>query len=338
MPAAVSEKLKTCLSLAGGCLLALSLAACTQTVEPEPEPEEPILVRQPGRADWGLSSSARIVTRVKVDKPYVALTFDDGPHRTLTPRVLDILKKHGAHATFFVLGRSAVGKSSILARMVEEGHEVGNHSWSHINMRSSSEEQIFREMDRTNATIERATGYTPWVMRPPYGAFNSRLANSIYKRYGTPAILWDVDTQDWRRPGVQKVVRRAVDRARPGSVILLHDIHPSTIAAVEDIVTGLQARGFKLVTVSELLASGPAGAPRVKGGKKTEPAEAPTAVSGEKEAGGEAFTSQKQPPLPEETPAAAKSAQPIAEPLPPALLKPAASGEEASEQEPAEEE
>ncbi len=196
------------------------------------------------------------IARVNVPGPYVAVTFDDGPHAALTPQVLDIFNRHGAHATFFVQGQNATRNRNLLARAVAEGHEVGSHTWSHINMRASSREKIVSELDRTAAVIEEATGSRPKVMRPPYGSVNQPLVDMVYKRYGTPSIMWDVDTNDWRKPGVEIVVRRAVGQAKPGSIILLHDIHSSTVAAVEDIVTGLQARGFKLVTVSELIALG----------------------------------------------------------------------------------
>ncbi len=191
-----------------------------------------------------------------VPGPYVAVTFDDGPSASLTPRVLDIFNSHGAHATFFVQGQNAAHNRSLLARAAAEGHEIGSHTWNHINMGTSSTATIVNQLDRTAEVIEQATGRRPKVMRPPYGSINSSLVNLVYNRYGTPAILWDVDTNDWRKPGVQTVVNRAVNGARPGSIILLHDIHASTVEAVEGIVTGLQARGFKLVTVSELIALG----------------------------------------------------------------------------------
>ncbi len=317
------------------CALALLLEGCRHVPEAQDsgKPPLPEAVWKPGRADWGMTPSARRVSHVRVEKPYVAVTFDDGPHPSLTPQVLDIFRKHDARATFFVLGRSSTGNRSLLARAVAEGHEIGAHSWSHINMRSSSTERIFREFDRTFSVVEQATGYRPWVIRPPYGAVNARLVNLMYERYGTPAILWDVDTRDWRRPGVQKVIRRAVDNAQPGSIILLHDIHPSTIAAVEGIVTGLQKRGFQLVTVSQLLAAGPAGKPEVTplaGKGKAEKEAASEAVpqghpliapSGEKEEDDAPVTSQKQPSLPPpHGPVDEEAESRLAEPLPPVLL------------------
>ena len=196
------------------------------------------------------------IARVQVPGPYVALTFDDGPSAAYTPHVLDILRRRGAKATFFVLGENAVRHKEILARAVAEGHEIGSHTWSHVKMTSAGAQRLQSELDRTAEVIRAATGRAPAVMRPPYGATNAKLIDWVMQRYGTPSILWDVDTQDWKHPGVGVVVSRVLHKSRRGSIILLHDIHASTLAAVDDIVAGLQARGFKLVTVSELIAMG----------------------------------------------------------------------------------
>lgn len=195
------------------------------------------------------------VSRVQTPEMLVALTFDDGPSSAHTPRVLDILHRYGAKGTFFVLGSNAKRCSSIVARAAAEGHEVGVHTWSHINMARSSMSKIDSEVSRTSDVIRSITGKTPLVMRPPYGATTAGIVRHMYDSYGMRSILWDVDTQDWRKPGVSTVINRAVNKAKPGSIILVHDIHASTLAAIEGIVTGLQARGFKLVTVSQLMAS-----------------------------------------------------------------------------------
>lgn len=194
------------------------------------------------------------VSHVNVPGNYVALTFDDGPSPSLTPRVLDILKQYDAKATFFVVGRSVEKNKDILARAVAEGHEIGSHTWSHIKMTTSGTARVIDEMDRSCAAIKNATGFAPKVMRPPYGAVNANIVSLMKSRYGMPTIMWDVDTRDWQHPGVSVVINRAVGKARPGSIILLHDIHESTLQAVEGIVSGLQARGFRIVTVSQLLA------------------------------------------------------------------------------------
>lgn len=253
-------------------LISLVLAACsTQQQQKDDTPELPLPPTEqpttPGQTEpqvkpvgpdkpFKPSMPGMRVSSVSVPGKYVAITFDDGPSSSLTPQVLDILKRHGASATFFVLGDNASRNPSILARAVAEGHEIGNHTYSHIKMTSASAETIRSEISRTAAVIESATGRKAKVMRPPYGATNANIVSNMFNNYGMRSILWNIDTQDWRHPGVGVVVQRAVGGAKPGSIILLHDIHSSTLAAVEGIVTGLQARGYKLVTVSQLIEMG----------------------------------------------------------------------------------
>lgn len=193
------------------------------------------------------------VSQVPVKGKYVALTFDDGPHASFTPQALAILNRHGAKGTFFMLGQNAARNRSLVARVAAEGHEVGVHTWSHIKMNSNPRARVDSEISRTQNLLGNITGVYPRVMRPPYGATSKALVEHMYKRYGMASIMWDVDTLDWRKPGVGKVVSTAVNKAKPGSIILVHDIHGSTLSALEGIVTGLQARGFQLVTVSELM-------------------------------------------------------------------------------------
>lgn len=200
------------------------------------------------------------VARVPVSGMYVALTFDDGPSPATTPQALEILRRNGAHGTFFVTGANASRHQALLARMAAEGHEIGVHSWSHAQLTRCSAAKVDHEIADTAEVIRRATGQAPKLMRPPYGATNAALNKRMMADYGLRTILWDVDTLDWRHPGVQRVIDTAVGKARPGSIILVHDIHASTIAALEGIVQGLQARGFKLVTVSQLIALSRSGA------------------------------------------------------------------------------
>lgn len=218
------------------------------------------LVEQPAEAVTPQTFTPKMpgkrISQVSVPGPYVAVTFDDGPSPANTPKILDILKRHNAKATFFVLGQLAAQHKGILARAVSEGHEVAAHTWSHIKMTGSSQARIISEMDRTIDVITEAIGRRPTLMRPPYGACNSHIQDLMMSRYGMSTIMWSVDTADWKHPGVSVVTNRAVGNARNGSIILLHDIHASTLAAVEGIVTGLQRRGFKLVTVSELIDMG----------------------------------------------------------------------------------
>lgn len=227
-------------------------------VSPVPEkPEVTVAPEVPAVANpTRLKPLGKRVCQVPMKGKYVALTFDDGPHSSLTPKALDILKKHGAKGTFFMLGQNAARNKTIVARAAAEGHELGVHTWSHIKMNSSAMARVDSEVSRTQNVIAEASGVVPRVMRPPYGATNAKLINHMHDRYGMASILWDVDTLDWRKPGVDKVISTAVNKAKPGSIILVHDIHASTLSALEGIVTGLQARGFQLVTVSELMLIG----------------------------------------------------------------------------------
>lgn len=210
------------------------------------------------------------VSSVSVPTKTVALTFDDGPHGTLTPRILNILAKYNAKCTFFVLGSNVQRYPGIVSRMVSEGHEVANHSWNHPNLATSSRASVASQLSRTNDAIVNACGRKPRLMRPPYGACNASLCSWMKSEYGLTTVLWSVDTNDWRKPGVSAVISRAVNGAKPGSIILVHDIHSSTADAVEGIVKGLQARGYELVTVSELMNRGYRYARQQKAGQTPE--------------------------------------------------------------------
>lgn len=193
-------------------------------------------------------------TEVRVDGPYIAMTFDDGPNAVLTPRLLDILKQRNIKVTFFVLGQLVQEHPEIVARAVAEGHEVGNHSWDHKALNKLAEGGLQHELADTSDVITRSTGRKVTLMRPPYGATNPRLNRAIEKEYGMKVILWSVDPLDWKRPGPQVVEQRILAGTKPGSIILSHDIHPGTIEAMPATLDALLAKGYKFVTVSELLA------------------------------------------------------------------------------------
>jgi peptidoglycan/xylan/chitin deacetylase (PgdA/CDA1 family) len=190
---------------------------------------------------------------VHVDGPYIALTFDDGPDKKLTPELLDLLAKHHIKATFFVLGQLVAEHPEILARAAREGHEIGNHSWSHPNLLKMSDEAVRKQLRQTDDAIKEATGKRPTLMRPPYGNLSARQKNWVHDEFGYQIILWDVDPLDWKRPGPAVVCRRIVSETRPGSIVLSHDIHAGTLQAMPDTLDQLEAKGFKFVTVSELI-------------------------------------------------------------------------------------
>ena len=193
---------------------------------------------------------------VYLDGRFIAMTFDDGPSEKLTPELLDILAQHHIHATFFVIGRNVVEHPEILLRAVREGHEIGNHSWSHPAFGKMRDESVRAELRKTDDAIRAAIGVRPVLMRPPYGSITARQKKWINSEFGYRIILWDVDPLDWKRPGPAVVTSRIVRETRPGSIILSHDIHPGTITAMPDTLDHLQAKGFKFVTVSELIAMG----------------------------------------------------------------------------------
>ena len=190
---------------------------------------------------------------VRVDGPYIALTFDDGPSAKLTPRLLDLLGAHHIKATFFVIGQNVAEHPEIVARAAREGHEIGNHSWSHPNFGKMSDEAVRRELKKTDDAIRSATGNRPVLIRPPYGSITARQKKWINDEFGYKIILWDVDPLDWKRPGPVTVCNRIVRNTRAGSIVLSHDIHPGTIDAMPSTIAQLEAKGFKFVTVSELI-------------------------------------------------------------------------------------
>src|SRR5438477_1635509 len=207
---------------------------------------------------------------VHVDGPYIAMTFDDGPSATLTPKLLDLLAAHHIKATFFLIGENVAEHPEIVAREVREGHEIANHSWSHPNFGKMSDENVRRQLQQTDDAIKNATGKRPTLLRPPYGSITAREKRWIHDEFGYEIILWDVDPYDWKRPGPAVVRARILKETRPGSIVLSHDIHPGTIEAMPSTFDQLEAKGFKFVTVSELIrmaAARPAPASSQPGGK-----------------------------------------------------------------------
>ena len=191
---------------------------------------------------------------VHVDGPFIALTFDDGPNATLTPKLLDLLAARHLKATFFVVGQNAADHPDILRRAVREGHEIANHSWSHPNLGKMSDEAVRRELQKTDDAITSAIGKRPTLMRPPYGSITAHQKRWIHDEFGYRVIIWDVDPLDWKRPGPSVVTSRILKETHAGSIVLAHDIHPPTIEAMPGTFDQLQKKGFKSVTVTELLA------------------------------------------------------------------------------------
>lgn len=185
---------------------------------------------------------------------FLSITFDDGPHATLTPKLLDMLKERGIKATFFLVGKNVAEYPAIVKRMVAEGHEVANHSWSHPSLTKLGADGLRSQIEKTNAAIEAAAGVKPTLIRPPYGATSARLNKLFADDYGMTVAMWSVDPLDWKYRNAARVTEKILAGAAPGAVILVHDIHPSTVAAMPATLDGLKARGYEFVTMSDLIA------------------------------------------------------------------------------------
>lgn len=193
----------------------------------------------------------------------VALTFDDGPSEW-TPLVLDAFAAAGAHATFFVLGASVDGREDVLRRAVREGHELGNHAYSHADPETLDDDRLRAELDRTSRLVAEAVGAPPTLFRPPYAAYDARVARVARSAGLHPTVLRSIDPADWRETDSERIVAHVLDRVRPGAIVCLHDAHPPvpaadstersvTVNALPPILQGLAERGYDAVTVSDLL-------------------------------------------------------------------------------------
>ena len=258
---------------AGPLLSELGTRARAAAQEPEEgftvEPVEPDGERTPVPgipADW-----ADHVDCTAPETKCVALTFDDGPG-SRTPELLDTLAEHDAPATFFQTGRMIDRFPDTLRRAYAEGHEIGNHTIDHPDLTGLDEAGIRAELAPVNERIRRETGAVPVVMRPPYGATNDAVA-AVTREQGLSQILWNIDTEDWRDRDAEIVAERAVDGAEPGAIILMHDIHGTTVDAVPAVLDDLTAQGYTFATVSQMLGETEPGSLHYSRGNPTLPAE-----------------------------------------------------------------
>lgn len=192
------------------------------------------------------NKAVRLKVTVKNTK-YIAFTFDDGPG-DYTDKLLDALEKYHSKATFFVLGNRVNTYKKQLKREYDLGMEVGSHTWAHKNLNAISKSAVKNEIFKARDAIEKIIGQNPTVLRPPYGNFNKTVA----KNAGVPMIYWSVDTEDWKHKNVKYVSKYIVKHARDGEIVLLHDIHPTSVDGFIKALPELKKKGFELVTVSEL--------------------------------------------------------------------------------------
>lgn len=179
----------------------------------------------------------------------IALTFDDGPHEIYTKKLLDGLKERGVRATFFLVGKKVEESPELVRQMAEDGHIIGNHTYTHVELNKLSDLKACRELKKTNEAIFKAAGIVPEYIRPPFGAWRDSLDDCVEMT----TVFWNIDPLDWKIQNKVSVVNRVMKYAEADKIILLHDIFGSSVDAALEIVDKLKAEGYEFVTVEELL-------------------------------------------------------------------------------------
>ena len=177
----------------------------------------------------------------------MALTFDDGPSDA-TGDILDVLKSYGAHATFFALGNRMKTYKVTLQRIVDEGHEVASHTYSHKDLSTLDEKGILNQINTTNVNFNSITGEKIKYVRPPYGSYNSKVLNTV----SHPLIMWNIDTKDWDTRDAKKTANTVIKKAFNGGIALMHDLYSSNVEALKIMLPELEAKGYRFVTISEM--------------------------------------------------------------------------------------
>lgn len=212
-----------------------------------------LLIYVQDQASTALWCKNHIVQGVHTTQKVVALTFDDGPHYKTTAKILEILREKHVRATFFILGENAKNAPQFLAQEIADGHEIGNHSYTHKHLNHASKDTIEKEISMAEQEI-MTMAPKPIIFRPPGGLFNQAVLEAAQEK-GYTTVLWTIDPHDWARPPIQQVVSQILNRAEPGSIILMHDgQYPlPTPEAIVYIIDNLRQQGYEFVTVSELL-------------------------------------------------------------------------------------
>lgn len=181
--------------------------------------------------------------------PQIALTFDDGPHPVYTEQILDGLKERGVTATFFVLGENIAGNEAIVERMYQEGHLIGNHTYSHMKLDCMEHQCAVEEIQETSNLVEQITGTGTEFVRPPFGIWNKELEYDV----NMIPVMWTIDTLDWTTKNVSETVRKVLEQAEDQDIILFHDYYASSVEAALQSVDVLLERGYEFVTVDEIV-------------------------------------------------------------------------------------
>ncbi len=206
---------------------------------------------------WGVSHRNETAFAAQVggveeasEQKYIALTFDDGPKAGRTDLLLDGLAQRGVKATFFLIGQMVEGSEDLVRRMEEEGHQVGLHTYHHVDVKGLSQEAFAEEMALSRGAVENVLGAKNYMLRPPYGFYN----DNIKAWAGTPIILWSVDTLDWKYQNADRLAAVLTQETKDGDIVLMHDIFSSSVEGVLRGVDALLEQGYTLVTVDELFA------------------------------------------------------------------------------------
>lgn len=181
------------------------------------------------------------------NKPMIALTYDDGPSK-YTNELLELLKENNSAATFFVLGSQVNKFEDTIIQMIEDGNQIGNHSYDHQRLTTLNDEELYNQINKTDNLIYEAVLYKPFVMRPPYGSTSEALIEKLQK----PIIKWSIDTRDWESRNADAITDIVLEKVNDGDIILMHDLYESSLEASKTVIPELIKRGYQLVTVSEL--------------------------------------------------------------------------------------
>lgn len=207
-----------------------------------------IIFAEKGYINLKLDMMGKTIQTV-VEKPKVALTFDDGPHPYFTEKLLDGLKKRNVKVTFFMMGKSVEGHEDIVKRVAEEGHLIGNHSYSHIQLNAVSEETVCAELSKTYNLIYEATGQETMFVRSPFGEWKDSYDDCV----DMIPVFWTIDTVDWNTKDVSTIVNRVVNKVEENDIILMHDCYDTSVEAALQIIDYLQDKGYDIVTVDEIV-------------------------------------------------------------------------------------
>lgn len=230
-------------------------ASPAPTSKPSPTPTSKTSPRPTPTPTPHSSTSGYPIFNGNIHLPEIALSFDDGPSPPYTSQILSVLQSYSVKATFFVIGSRVVTYPALVRQEYQQGNAIGNHSWTHPDLTKLSSIDVHSQLQQTSSAIQTATGVTPTVFRPPYGNYNT-VVQSIAASLGLSTVLWNVDPRDWALPGTSAIINNVLNSVHNGSIIEMHDgggYRSETVAALPTIITTLEQRGYRFVTIPHLI-------------------------------------------------------------------------------------